>query len=466
MAVLSSPGIGSGLDVKSIVSQLMQVESQPVQQLVAKEADYNARLSAYGSISGALSSLQSAAQSWKTGLPVSANSADTSIFTATATSSAQSGISNIEITHLADYNKIVSVNAYSGALAAGTIDISAGTFDDANTAAGARAGAWSFTPDAGMPLTVNFAGGTLAQLRDAINRDAGSVVNAQIITGADGPHLAITSKSKGMDHALQITGNGALSDFSYDILAGSNATMTESSIPWSTEAIIDGVKARSDTNVLVDALPGVTITALKTSSPGVTTALDVGKDQSKIEDMVQNFIKAYNGVKANIKAATNYDAENKKAATLTGESTVRGVDTQLYSALTSVPSGLPVGSTYRRLSEIGITFDPDGRLQLDSDKLTKAVDNDATAVTKVLNEYGKQVDTTIKGQLDTKGLITSRTNGIRASIKDLDQQQESWQQRLDAIQARYTKQFNSLDTMLASMQKTSSYLQQQLAYLR
>lgn len=110
MAGLSSAGIGSGLDIQGIIDKIMAAESQaPRAALAKKEASYQAKLTAYGTLSGALSSLQSALGSLNnqsTFKAVNAAPSDTTIFTATATSTAGIGSYSIDVTKLAQAHSL------------------------------------------------------------------------------------------------------------------------------------------------------------------------------------------------------------------------------------------------------------------------------------------------------------------------------------------------------------------------
>lgn len=470
MATLSSPGIGSGLDVNSIVSQLMNLERQPERDLDTQISSYQAKISAFGSLTNYLSSLQSAAQSWKQGLSMEATSGDTSVFTATASTGAEVGNYSVQVTHLADYNKVTS-SAYStnDTIAAGTLTIDLGTFDDHGATAANRVGNWTFASK--QSISVNFNGGSILQLRDAINKQAGSLVSAQVITAADGMHLSIMGKNKGMDNALTITGSGNagtltdLAAFSYDITNPSNNTnVTEVSVPWSTEATIDGLKVRSNTNMITNALRGVTINVLKTSDPNTTTSLTVGTDTQAITDRINGFIKAYNALKINLKTQTAYDATTKTASPLTGDSTARSVNSQLNAALTTVPAALS-NNTFKRFFEIGIKLRDDGNLELQPDKLAQALDKDPQAVMSMLNAYGAEINKVVNGLTGSKGVITTRTDGINDYIKGLNDRKNAIEDRMTIVEANYRKQFNALDSAMASMQSTTTALTQQLAGL-
>ena len=469
---LSSPGIGSGLDVNALVGQLMSLERRPQQALTTKAASYQAKLSAFGTLTNYLSTLQDSAKAWKGTLKTSATSGDATIFTATSSTGAEIGNYNIEVKHLAAANKVRSAGyAITDTIAAGTLNIDLGTLDDHGAAANDRVGNWTYSSTSSQAITFN--GGSILNLRDAINSQAGSMVTAQVVTAQDGMHLSITPKNKGLDNALTITGTGNaatltdLAAFSYDVTdLSQNANMTELSIPWSTEAEIDGLTVRSNTNTITNAIRGVTINLLKESEAGVTTSLSVGIDKQSVIDQVNNFINAFNGVNLGVKTQTKFDSATKTAAPLAGDSSARSISSQLYSAYNSVPSTLSPTNAYQRFFEIGLKFRSDGNLELDLSKLQTALDTDPTAVVKMLNAYGTQFNKAVNGLTDSrKGTLAARTQGLNAAIRDLNNRSDAMELRMTTIEANYRKQYNALDSTIASMQSTSSALQQQLVGL-
>jgi len=436
MASISSPGIGSGLDISGIVSKLMQVEAQPLTALQTKEASYQAKLSAFGSLKGALSSLQTAAQTLKnasTYTAKSASTADATVATATAGSTATAGTYDIAITTLAKAHSIRTDTNFAAdaTFGAGTLSIQIGT---------------------GTAQTVTIESGkTLAQIATAIN-DAKVGVSASVV---DTGTLVLTSGTAGPDGAI------TLSD--PDGLLGATSTL-QAAVP--AVFSVNGIEMTRSTNTLTDAISGITLNLLKESG---TTRLTVTNNTSAVTGAVNAFVKAYNDAIAGIKQITPYDAANKKASVLTGDSTARSIQSQLSSLFSSI-SGIAGGIS--RLSDLGISVQKDGTLAVDSSKLSAAVadpDSDVAAFftqTTTGNEgIAVRFNTMLEGIVGTSGLITSRTDGINSSIKDLQRRAETLNLRLTAIEARYRAQFSRLDTLIASMNQTSTYLTQQLANL-
>lgn len=460
---LSSPGLGSGLDVTSIVGSLMKIERLPIDRIDAYTAKYQEQISAYGKIKSALSTFQDAAKALTKGLDMKATSGNEDAFTVSATSVAKTGNYSVEIKHLADYNKATSTTGYekTHAFDAGKLTISLGEFDDHGIAPASRNGSnWSFTSSSS--IEVDFEGGTLAELRDAINDQAGSLVRAQIVHGADGDYLSISSLEKGRSNAMQISGTDDLAAFSYDITQGGNGNMRETSISWSTEALVDGVAVRSNSNEITGALSGITIKALKvTDEP---TTLSVGQDMDSITEKLQKFVKDYNSLISTINQTTTYNAETKTASTLTGDSAVRSISSQLRNAISSVPAELS-GIDSRWLADLGISINRSGVMSLDTSKLSAALEKSPADVSQMLSAYGKQISDVIGRQVDDGGTLAIRTKGIEGIIKDYGRRKEALENRMVDVEARYNKQFQLLDTVMSDMQSKSSYLMQQLASL-
>lgn len=136
----------------------------------------------------------------------------------------------------------------------------------------------------------------------------------------------------------------------------------------------------------------------------------------------------------------------------------------MRSLLTSVPSGLS-GATYQLLSNIGVSLQKDGTLAVDSTKLSDAVSKDFTGVANLLSAVGTAFDDAIDSLTGSDGIIAARTDGLNATIKRYEKQYESIEARLEKIEARYRTQFTSLETLISSMNSTSTYLTQQLENL-
>ncbi len=470
--MLSSPGIGSGLDVSGIISKLMQVEQQPLTQLKTKEAKQQAQLSAFGSLKSALSTLQDSVKALAkpalfNGLKASVT--DTALATASASSSAADGTHDIEVQSLAQAQKIKSeAFATTGTVVgSGTLTIEFGTYNNDGT----------FTANAdkaAKTITIDPAKSTLADIRTAIN-EANAGVTASIVNDGSGNRLVIASKDSGLANALKITvddadgdhtDNAGLLKLAFDASTGGVSNMTETVPAKNAVMVIDGITVEKSSNTISDALEGVTFNLLK-ANPGTNTTLTVEKDNSSVETAVNAFVKAYNDLDKTIGNLSRYDAANKQASVLTGDSTVRSVQNRVRAMLAG---NQPAGGI-SSLSELGISFQKDGSLKLDSDKLKAALANPDKNVADFFtapaggDSLTSRLNDLIDGMTRSDGLISGRMDGINSTIKGIGKQREALEFRLEGVEKRLRAQFTALDSMIASMNQTSNYLQQQLANL-
>ncbi len=476
MATISSPGIGSGLDVKTIVSQLMAIEQRPLQLLAQKEASYQAKLSAYGTLKSALSSFQEAAQTLNltsTYNSVKASVADSSVLAATSTGGAIAGTYNIEVQSLAQSQKLISEGfaASDTVVGNGTLTIDLGTYSSAAT----PPVTFTANPDAtSVSITIDSTNNTLEGIRDAIN-NANAGLSASIINDGTSYRLSLSSKETGLSNAARITvtedGTAGLAELAFDASDGGVSNLTQNVEAKDAVIKVDGVTITKDSNTITDAIQGVTLNLAKETESGVTTKLTLTRDTSTIKSALDNFVKGYNSVYKQISDLTAYNASTGTGSMLTGDATVRSIQEQLRSALSnSVPGGVTGMST---LSDVGVSFQKDGTLSLDSDKLNKVFADPLKDISKLFTKtdettgIGSRVNSLISTMIfGDNALLNSRMDGINSSIKSIGTQRESQNVRLEAIERRYNAQFTALDKAIASMTSTSTFLTQQLEALK
>jgi len=467
---LTAPGVGSGLDVKSLVSQLMAVEQRPLTLLDTQQAAFQAKLSGLGSVRGALSSLQTAAQSL-----VSASSAaygasvsDSSVLTAAAASNAVAGSYAVAVTSLAQQQKLIAAGTTSTAAAIGglgptTLTFQLGTISGGTLVNGIYSPVATFTANpakASVAVTIDGSNNTLAGIRDAINA-ANAGVTATIINDGSGlPYrLSLTSNDTGAASSLKLTVSGdsnISSLLSYDpSTATQNLSQTQAA--QNAQFSVDGINITSATNSVSDAIQGVTLNLAKASpNPTPATAtVTVQRDTSALTAALSALVQGYNSSNKAIASAT------AKGAALQGDWAVLGLQRQVRTLLGSTQPG----GSYTTLSQLGVSFQKDGSLALDSTKLAAALSSSYADVASLTKSIASAINTAATSFLGTTGPLANETDGINRSIKDIGSRRIDIQSRLDAVQIRYQKQFSALDTLLSGMNSTSSFLTQQLANL-
>lgn len=404
---ISSPGIGSNLDVNGIITKLMQVESQPLTDLDTREASYQAKLTAYGTLKGALSSFQTAVQGLNDPAKfqsLKASSTDSTIINASATSIASAGSYAINVSKIAQSQSLVAVgqsNATSaigtGAATTLTFDfgtVSGGTFTAYNPATGAGgtyAGS-TFTSNGNgvKTVTIDATNNSLSGIRDAINKANIGVTASIINDGGTSPYrLVLSSNTAGVANSLKITATGDASVsalLSQDPAGAQN--LQETVTAQNTEATVNGVFVSKSSSTLTDVVQGVTLNVLKVGA----TTVNVAQDSSGATASVTSFVKAYNDLNKTLKDLSSYDPATKKSAVLQGDAAVRTIQSQIRGLLSHALTG---GGSYKTLSELGITFQGNGSLTFDSSKLQSALSTNARDVAAVFVALGSATDSLV-----------------------------------------------------------------------
>lgn len=475
MATISSLGAGSGMDLNGIVQKLMSIEQQPLFLLASKEASAQAKISALGSLKSAVEAISGSAATLVPGTGKSAQDlfsstkasvAGSEFASATATSSAIKASYSLEVSTLAQAHRIATLDSrftavtntvLDGGFTTGSLKIELGS----NSAG-------SFVAKSGTtPVTINIdsTNNTLTGLRDAINA-AKAGVAASIITGDTGPKLVITSNEVGTGNLIKLSDVSGMSGFDYDPIAAvgdfSQSTAQGGQAAQSAVAKINGITVTSATNTLTDAISGVTLTLLKqTTSP---TTISITKDNT-LATSLGAFVKIFNDSVKTMRELGKFTEGSTNNGPLLGNAALRNVQNRLRGLITSTPTGIASSAAFKTLSDIGIGFEKDGSLKLDSTKLSKAVETNQDAVMNLVAAFGTQTKAATSDSKGLPGIVSAATDGLNSTIKGYTRQREVLNQRLTGIEERYRKQFSIMDSLVANLNKTASYLQQQLANL-
>ena len=399
---ISAPGVGSNLDVNGIVNQLMTIEQRPRTLLDNKEAGYQAQLSGYGQLRGALSTLQSAVTSLAAPARFEARTAsvgDSTILSASAGAAAASGTHEVSVTQLAQRQSLTAVGQSSltaalGSGAATTLTFEFGTISGGTLTNGVYTGA-TFTQNGSVPthsVTIDASNNSLQGIRDAINAANLGVTATVVNDGSSTPYrLALQSTEGGTARSVRIgvSGDAALQTLlAYD--PGATQNLAQAVAAQDAKLAVNGVAVTSGSNSVAGAIEGVNLTLTKVG----TTAVTVGRDSAGVTQVVQGFVKAYNDLNTLLHDLTKFDPQTKSGGLLLGDSTARSIQSQLRTALSSALAG--GGDTLRVLSQVGVTFQKDGSLALDNGKLSQALASDPSGVARLFASGGAASDSLIK----------------------------------------------------------------------
>ncbi|MBW8465463.1 flagellar hook-associated protein 2 [Acidovorax sp. 93] len=469
MATISSPGVGTnGLDVKSIISQLVTLEKRPLDTLKLQAATVNTKISAFGQIKSLVSTLQDAAgkltsvTGWN---GVATTSSDSKFVSATAVGGTLPTTFSVEVQSLAKAQATASAALLpvGGALGSGTLRLELGKWSVAPA---------SFTPGSGQPVDITIsASDKLSDVASKIN-GANAGVTASVLSDASGERLLLRSKSTGEEFGFRLS---VMEDGDTDPQSAGNtdatglsrlvngATVTQAAA--NAKATVNGIAVSSATNTFASTISGVTFKAEQ-----VTTApidITVSKDNSAIQSNIDGFVKAYNAINQLLQDATKYDAATKSAGLLQGDSTAVALQNSLRNAIQSVTTG---GGAFQRLADIGITQQLGGDLVVDSSKLTKALSENPDDVKNLFRNTGGgaadgiavQLKALTTNLLSNDGFFKSKDATLQLSLKRNSQDQTRVNEKVEAFEKRITQRYNALDTQLSSLNGLNAYISQQV----
>lgn len=438
--------IGSGLDINTIVSQLVAAERAPAAGRIDRtERQTKAQISAIGSLRSALDGLRSAVA--KLGANDAVQARKTSVqaeagFSASASAGAATGNYQVEVFALASAHKLSAAAhpAPDSVVGTGTLTLASG--------------------DTTLSVEIDASNNTLAGIRDAINKaSAGKGITATIVNADDGAHLVLGATATGAANALVVTaagGDGGLAGFSHDPPAAT--TMTTLSAAADAQVKVDGLLRSSAGNTITDMLDGVSLTLTK-AAPGTIKELAVANDPSVLRGAAKGFVTAYNAALGAISSTTRYDPTTKVAAALNGDALVRGTSRDLRSQLSASVSDLKT---------LGISVDVEGKLTMDDARFDAAIAADPAPAARLFSGQGSLaagLETSLGRLLDNDGLFKSRSDDLTRRSKSIDDQRIGLDRRMGQVEARFRAQFVALDGLMATLQSTSSFLSQQLATL-
>lgn len=434
MAGITISGLASGLDVESIVSQLMQLERAPRLRMELRQGQAKARQDALREIRTKLQAVADAAAAlrspglWADTQEVQSSAPDT--VAARRLAGAGPGGYAIAVTQLARAEQR--------------------TFD--------------YTPPAGATqLTIN--GATVDLAAGASLADAVAAINAKPETGVYavevGGRLVLSSRQTGAAATISAAGEGLVEDPS-KLKAGLDALFT-----------VDGVAMSSASNVVTDAVPGLELT-LKATGAATVSVGNPGADKEAIEKAVKAFVDSYNAALDLVRSRLSEERVPKPKTQAEANRGVLFGDTQLSGLL----AGLRRLVSESGLGALGVgTGAPNsgsgsgspavaGRLVFDPAKLAEALEADPSAVRALWagpEGFGAALDELLKPAIGSGGAIAQRLDSIAAESKRLSEAMARLDTRLERREARLQAQFAALENLLTKSQSQALWLSGQLA---
>jgi flagellar hook-associated protein 2 len=475
---LSSPGIGSGLDVNAIVSGLLAVEQRPVQILQRAEAKLQAKLSGFGQIQSLTSALNDALSTLakpETFKQTIANSSDSTSVSVGSSTTATAGSYSVSVTKLATAQTLVSptgqFTAATDVVGTGTLTLRLGDWNNVTPPAQPNA----FTPKAGssdVVITIDTADQTLEGVRDKINA-ANAGVTASIVTDVSGARLSIRSNSSGEVNGFRLnvseTGAPGLARLQYDpqtIVLPGDPQLTYAQAASNTEGTINGIAVSSTSESFADAVPGVNFRFNKVTTSPVTVT--VSTNVEAIRASVNKLVSTFNEFSSVLAQQTSYDASTKKAGLFQGDATAVGLLSQMRFYVSQSTSA---SSTFGSLSSMGIELQKDGSLKINSTRLDAALTN-LPELSKAFSNAGigvndiglaKRFGAYTEGLLAASGTFKSQTKSLQASIAANTKDQQRVNDRLAQTEQRLRAQYSALDVTMSKYTALNKYVSQQFS---
>src|SRR6056297_126372 len=435
MASIASLGVGSGLDLQSLVQRLVSSERAPADNRLSRnESSLKTQVSAIGQLKSGLAKLNTALarlSDLSDGRTVKVS--DSAGLAATATPDAETGTYSIEVLGLASAHALASDG-----------------FADPEASLGA--GELTLALGANDPVTITLEEGadSLNDLRAAINAaDAG--VRATIVRDGDASRLLLSGAETGAGQLITLS-PGAGVDARLD-----SAVMTQTKAAADASFSVDGLVLGSASNQVEDVLPGLSLTLkAETEAP---LELTVSQDEKSARDALKGLVTAYNAVIDLSAKLSNFDPETGQGSILTGDATLRSIRGMLPAALGQAGAGK------LNAIQMGLSSGLDGKISLNEETFNELMSGDPSTVLASLNGFGDALGENVRRYSAADGLLDSRSEGLKTSLGRIDDQRDALNLRMESYEARLQRQFGALDQLVAQLNTTSSFLDSQLSNL-
>ncbi len=451
-SALASSNAGT-LDVPSLVSQLMSAERRPIDKLNVQVTSYKTKISTLGTLKSLASSLHTASLSLNSSFSNSAaSSSDTSVASASASSTALAGTYTVNVTELAKAHRLVAAGQGS------------------DTAALTSSGSTVTINVGGVATDVAIgAGASLQDIATAINNADLGITASLVNDGLASPYrLSIAANKTGLANAVtSITvktgGDAALNDLlAYNPTENAPTPavpMQQTVAAADADFEVNGIRIVKSSNTVSDAVTGVTFSLLKKSA---STTITVARDSDGVKASVTSFVEAYNSLSTQLKSRSAYKSDTAEGGILAGDGTIR----QMLQDMRSVILTTATGGNLSTLSEVGITFQSDGSLKLDSTKLDTALKTGYSDVVNLFTSatgFATRMTTWADTVSQTGGTLDARVTSFNTTVSSLNTEIDHLEVKMLALEKKYTLTYATLNQLLDRMNKTGSYLTQQFS---
>lgn len=437
--------INSGLP-KDIVKQIIAAEKIPIQKMESRKSKFESKKSLVNDLMKRVEDLRGAvyaSKSERSFREFSVNISGDGIAASVDKNIANPGSYQIEVMQLAQKSSAISN----------------GIEDKDNTYIGVGYLEYELPDGTSKEVYIDEEHATLSGLAKLINSDEDNGMKATVVDSGDGsdePWKIIITLDETGDGNRATFPNLYLVDGEVDIWFDSERPAQDAKIK------LDGFEIEIPGNKTTELIPGVTLD-LKKAKPGDELTLDITEDTAKMTNKIDDLVAKMNNVIAFIKEQNNMDETTDTSRTLGGDITLQTLESRLRS---TVFQGVKTDWGSKRIGDLGLTFQRDGKLKLDKDKFQAALNENLKMVTQIVNgqytiEDGKvngfidNVESFVKDSLKRpSGVLQSRKNGIESKIRDIDR-------RIDNKERQIKKKEENLKAKFARLEETISRIKTQ-----
>lgn len=317
-----------------------------------------------------------------------------------------------------------------------------------------------FTPDGdSKDLYVDSDNASLDGISKLINKDSSNGMNATVVndgSGSETPWRLLIS--------LAETGDGKRAEFPYFYFVdGEEDLYLEQERPAKDAVIkVDGFEIEVPANNVKNVIPGVTID-LKKATPGEEFSINIGEDKAAVTGKITDFVSSVNSVLAFIKQQNALDENTDTSQTLGGDILLQTIEGRIRSI---VFNDVETSQGYKRVGDLGISFQRDGMLKVDQKKFDLVLAENYGIVSEVLTGYFKPDGLKTNGFIDNlskfvnsairfpNGILTNRTKGLDSKVDQIDR-------RIDQRQRMISQKEKNLKDKFARLEGTISRIQSQ-----
>jgi len=447
----------ASLTSSAVSTELQTVETalqKPITVLDNQVTTDKAEISAWGTISGAVSTLQTSLagiSNLATVNNLAATSTNTSTATATAALGAAAGTYNIDVTSLATAQEV-----YTGTTGSAGATLSGG------------AGSLTITLKGGTSEKVSVGSGslTLNGVAAAINKAAGGV-KASVVSTTTGATLVLQGSKTGSSQAFSVSGTGALSTFDYSSTTGTPTEAAKNAV-----ASINGVPITSTTNTLSSAISGVTVTLAGEGDSTISVSSSPSTLTSALSSVISSLSKAISTIHTETKyvassASTSSSSSSAKTGPLIGNFTATNLGNQLLQAISgAAASGIAAAS-------LGVTVNSSGKVTFSSATFSSEFAKNPKAVSALVSDIYTSLDgittsaigassstnsTTGLTTKATTGFITDQTTSIQAEITSINSNIATLTKQDDSTLSNLATQYSNAEANSSDAQITEEYL--------